>query len=377
MKTWIDEQTGRQIRQLTHAGDSPRGAALGYFRAPKHVPGGWMVARRRTELAPEPILVHPESGEIRPLKLPGSLLRLRPTDGTAWLLSPKRELLTVSLPSAEVKSSVPVPAQIPGHIIDITCDGQTLILTEHHQDLTQNPIPRTMDINAFWAYVGRPRRGAMWSLHLPTEKLTRLIATEGVMPFHQDTCPADPTLLRYAIDIYDAHGQRAWLIRTTGDEPWKMRPQEYGELVTHEFWWADGKHVGYTFQDRRGDETMHTMPWAEYSPRASHLGIADVTGKEVYLSDPLNSYHTHLFVSRDGRLVSGSGTDRNTGVFASRFSFDNPRIAFEKLASIHTPYVPFRGQGVNADFSADGKWMVYSDTIDGVRQMCAVAVDLA
>ena len=37
MKTWIDENTGRRIRQLT---DFPEGASLPYFRCPRHLPDG-------------------------------------------------------------------------------------------------------------------------------------------------------------------------------------------------------------------------------------------------------------------------------------------------------------------------------------------------
>jgi hypothetical protein len=75
------------------------------------------------------------------------------------------------------------------------------------------------------------------------------------------------------------------------------------------FWWPDGRLIGYTYQDRRGDTTIRELPWGEYSPCPTHLGIAGLDGAECYLSDPLNCYHSHLFVSPDGQWVCGEGTD--------------------------------------------------------------------
>ena len=46
------------------------------------------------------------------------------------------------------------------------------------------------------------------------------------------------------------------------------------------------------------------------------------------------------------------------------------------LATIHTPYLAFAGNQVNAGFSADSRWLIYNDTVDGKLQVCAVAVDL-
>ena len=48
------------------------------------------------------------------------------------------------------------------------------------------------------------------------------------------------------------------------------------------------------------------------------------------------------------------------------------------LATIHTAYVPFRGQGVDCNFSADGRWLIYADKLDpeGPHQLFAVEVDL-
>jgi hypothetical protein len=150
-------------------------------------------------------------------------------------------------------------------------------------------------------------------------------------------------------------------------------------MVTHEFWWADPRFIGYTYQDRRKDPTLKTHHWAEYTTCPTRLGIADLSGREIYLSDPLNSYHSHLYRSPDGRLVSGEGTDGNSFICAAEFSWQSTRLAMQPLATIHTKYVPFRGQGVDCNFSANGKWLIYADKLDGddkPYQLYAVKVEL-
>jgi len=148
------------------------------------------------------------------------------------------------------------------------------------------------------------------------------------------------------------------------------------EMITHEFWWPGGRHIGYTYQDRRGDPTLYERPWCEYAPVATRLGIADLDGREVYLSDPLNCYHSHLFVSPQGDWVCGEGTDGHSFAYAAPFSWKSAAVDLVPMATIHTPYVPFRGQGVETGFSADSRWLIFNDTVEGRRQVCAVKADV-
>ena len=44
--------------------------------------------------------------------------------------------------------------------------------------------------------------------------------------------------------------------------------------------------------------------------------------------------------------------------------------------TIHTPYLAYIANKVDAGFSADSRWLIYHDTIVGDLQVFAVAVDL-
>jgi len=379
VRTWIDENTGREVRLLTHN----QGAAnLNYFRFPRHLPNGEMLARVNNNYT----LLNPDTGEFRPMRdFRGGYLKFRVTDGRLWTYEPKtREIFEYDLPAgidAPPRVVGRVPETVRGSLSDITCDGRTVILLDLHQYQNEaHPAPTKLDAKMFWHYIARPRHGRMLAYDLQTGRETELYKAEDHCPFHVDTHPTDPTCVRFAIDLFEAYNQRVWAVKTDGSDLRKIRPQHSGELVTHEFYYAEGgkpgSHIGYTYQDRRNDPTARDLPWAEYSKSKTQLGISDLSGKEIYLSDPVNHYHTHLYSSFNGKLLSGSGTDGHSFVYAARFSLKNTKVDYIPLATIHTAYVPFQGQHVNCDISADGKWLIYSDEVDGKHELCAVAVDI-
>lgn len=376
VRTWIDEKTGREIRQL-----STHGGSLGYFRTPRHLPNGLMLAYLGDHKHKTLHALDPETGNHEPIQgmEHRRYLKLRKSDGVLFAIDKEHTVFAMDLMHRREERLGAIPREVRGQITDITYDGRYLVLIDNENPERESyPAPTKKDAAMFWRYVSRPRRGALRLYDLKLNKLTTLFESEGYCPFHTDPCPTDPTLLRFAVDRFEGVHQRAYLIHVDGTGLRPVPPQESGELATHEFWWADGRHVGYTYQDRRNDPTAHDLPWCEYSNSKTQLGIADTTGRQVYLSDPVNHYHTHLYVSHNGKLMSGSGTDGHSFVYAAHFDWKSTRIDYVPLATVHTPYVPFAGQYVNCDFSADGRWLLYTDQCDdsGHLQLCAVRVDI-
>jgi hypothetical protein len=146
--------------------------------------------------------------------------------------------------------------------------------------------------------------------------------------------------------------------------------------VRHEFWWPGAQLIGYKYMDRRGDATIHLQPWGEYAPRPLRLGIANLAGTEVYLSDPLDHYQSHLNVSPDARFVTGEGTHDHGFASVSPFDLGSTKIAMTAVGTIHTPYVAAKAQGVETCVTRDSRWVVYNDTVDGQMQVCAVRLEL-
>jgi len=374
MRKWIDENTGREIRQLT---DLPDGCKVGYFRFPRHLPGGLILAFGK-HAAGDLVATEPDSGDVHPIDGEyGGFLGLRESDGRAWFYKPEpdREIWAVDLPDGRAEIVGTLSADAPGHPMEITCDGKTVILLDQHFEPGYPPLPTTRDIRAFWLHSYRPRHGAVWSYNLETNTAVKISELEHMCPSHVDTSPTDPGLIKHCCDDIGLYNPRMWLVRVDGSERREIIPWRQKEWTHHEFWWPDGEHIGYKYMDRRADTTIHEAPWGEYSPMPLQFGICDLNGREVYKSDPLCCYQSHIFVSPDGTWVCGEGTDGHSFAYAAPFSMSMSKVDFRPHATIHTPYIPSAAQGVETGFSADNKWLIYNDTVDGRLQVCAVRVD--
>lgn len=379
IRTFTDKNTGRTIRQLT---DLPNGGFIGYFRHPRHVPGGYLLIHAghpSYSLA----LLHPDSGELRPIYGVHHYLKMRTSDGTLFYLTYDKAtrqpvaVWSIQLPDGTPKLVAELPANLPGGISDITCDGRYLILSISVSEATSPiPIPTTMNLEHFWQYILRPRHGFMWTHDLHTGKTTLVLETKGVSPFHQDSHYSDPTLFRYAIDNWEGDYQRVYSMRVDGSDIRPLPPQKRGELVTHEWWWPGGKFMGFTYQDRKNDPSAYLKPWCEYAEARTQLGVCDLSGKITYLSDPVNHYHTHLYTSQDGNFLVGEGTDGHSFAYAARFSFSSTKIDYIPLATVDTPYIPFRGQQVHTEMSADNRWLMFNNLVGNQYQVFAVEVDI-
>ena len=174
------------------------------------------------------LTVEPESGRVRPVNTGGPVgyIRLRGSDGQLWYHTGEgREVWQLDLPDGRPELLARVPADAPGGIVDVTCDGRAILLQEKVQDLTAYPIPTTMDLERFWHYFARPRTGRIWAYDVAGGALSLVVEVHDVCADHIDACPDDPGLLRYCLDMYDAYGQRAWSVRLDGSQRRKIRPQ--------------------------------------------------------------------------------------------------------------------------------------------------------
>src|SRR5690242_9151677 len=108
----------------------PRGAPLGYLRPPRHPPP----PRRpmNAQVDRHFALLDPESGEFQTLPdVAGKFLQLRKSDGRMWTCNHQtREIMAYDLPSARQTLVGRVPAEVLGHVSDISFDGRTVILLD-------------------------------------------------------------------------------------------------------------------------------------------------------------------------------------------------------------------------------------------------------
>jgi len=375
MNEWVDENTGRTVQQLTQ---EPRGMALSYFRLARHLHDGRVLIFQPVERGAWAAL-DPDTGDLETIDIAGRQVRLT-NDGRRlfYLRDDPAEMVVRDLASGEDA----LVASIPDHNGrfkegDISEDGHTFFAVERVEHGAIRPLPSGRDAEALWRWLERPRDGDLLACDLASGQTTRLASLSGMSPIHVDPSPTDPNLVRFAHDYFDGYCQRIWTVRRDGSGLHPIRPQERGEVVTHEFWWPGGQLIGYTYLDRRQDPTVQETPWAEYAPVPTHLGLADLDGKEIFLSDPLNHYHTHIGVSPDGKWVFGEGTDGHLLVYVAPFSLDTTCVDLVPMATIHAQYRPFTaGHDVGATITADGRWVLYNDVIDGRMQVCRVRMDV-
>ena len=372
VRTWTDENTGREVRQLTSRSGE---FGMPYFRASKHLCDGRLVLPGGAERV---VAVDVETGEWDEVPLRGGLLRVSHDGQRLYSFCRRtRDVWALTLPAEEpVRLGNVADERFAAWEADITQDGGMLLGGERIEDAATHPPPWGKGASAVWQWYDRPRSGSVWGYDLRGGRLVNIVHLEGACPILVGASPTDPELVMFFDDHYEGYGQRIWTVRRDGSQLRPIRRQQRGELITHEFWWPDGQRVAYKYQDRRNDATIGEVPWAEYSPVPTQFGLSDLSGEERYLSDPLERYHSHINASRDCRWLSGEGTDGYSFVCAAAFSAENAHIDFVPLATIHSPYVAFAGQGVSADFSPDGRWLLYNDTVDGEHHVCAVRVDL-
>lgn len=369
-----DENTGRQVRQLTAFAE---GASVPYFRYPRHFPDGRIMVYGKHQTGNLAAL-DVESGDIQCIPHErGSLIRWRETDGCAWYYDKEtREVLARMLPDGACTVIGRIDPAVDGDPHDITCDGRTLIGAACESEPTDMAGVFAGDYKGMWRWAYRQRSSTMWAYDLVDNRYTELRQLADYHPTHVDTSPVDPALFKYAIDGVSVFDQRIHAMRIDGTEDRMIRPQQPGEWVHHEFWWPGAQLIGYKYLDRRGDPSVHLLPWGEYATRPLYLGIANLAGEEIYLSDPLDHYQSHLNVSPDARFITGEGTHNHSFASVAAFDMGSTQIAFQAIATIHTPYVAASAQGVETGVTQDARWVVFNDEVEGKKQVCAVALEL-
>ena len=374
MHTWTDENTGREVRQLT---TYPEGARVPYFRLPRNFPDGRILVNGTHETGSTAAL-DVDSGDIQLIPQErGAPIKWRESDGCAWFYDAEtREVLERMLPDGEGKVVGRLDPEVAGDVSEITCDGRTLIGAKCECEPSSIDGLFAGDYRHMWRWIYRQRSAVIWAYDLLENHFAEIVQMPEYNPQHIDASPVDPGLFKYAQDGLAAFDQRIWAVRTDGSE-WRMiRPQAPGEWVHHEFWWPGAQLIGYKYVDRRDDATIHLLPWGEYAPRPLHLGIANLAGEEVYFSDPLDHYQSHLHVSPDAQFVTGEGTHNHSFASVAPFDMGSTKIAFQAMATIHTPYVPSSAQGVETGVTRDSRWVVFNDTVDGQMQVCATRLEL-
>ena len=219
-----------------------------------------------------------------------------------------------------------VLSEVPAGYIDgnmsCTADGKTLCMAQH-QDLSDR-IRREPGYIGFGEYsAARPHcRIVAIGVDGGAE---RVLHEEDFWLAHVNTSPVLPDVLTFCHEgPWRTIDQRMWVLNVATGRVWKLGEQTAGEAVGHEYWFADGRRVG--FHGSRGE--THLFGWIHWD---------GTDRREIEL--PHASFHFH---SLDETLIVGDGLKTVPYMLMWRLAggrYDGPRILLRHRASFHVQIV--------------------------------------
>lgn len=211
------------------------------------------------------------------------------------------------------------------------------------------------------------------TLH-PAQPLTQVIrvevATGKMEVIHEDhrfmthvnLSPTQPEILTFCHEGPWQHvEQRIWGLNIRTGDVWKIRPQDDDNFaIGHEYWFADGEHIGYHGRPRdgQGDHVFGYLKW----DNTDHTEVRF----------PFHSFH---FASNDYKMIVGDGTRVHSTPdqpFIQLFKWDGERYLGPKVVAVHRS--TFNGQHAHCHprFTPDGTHILYTSDLTGYANMYLV-----
>ena len=148
--------------------------------------------------------------------------------------------------------------------------------------------------------------------------------------------------------------QRIWGLNIDTGECWPIRPQVPEEAIGHEYWMADGEHIGYHGR----------------TPQGPVYGSIRYDNRDrVEAPFPYGSTHFH---SVGLRLIVGDGGRDNPYLLLWRMvdgAFQGPKVLAWHRGSFHTQRVH-----VHPTFNAEGTQVAYTADPQGYGQVFLVDI---
>ena len=250
-------------------------------------------------------------------------------------------IIALDLDTCEQRTLYKIPQGYNAGMLNITADGKFICL-ETAQDLSDK-----IRMNTANGYIGfREYSAARPHCQIIAidvdDASSRVIYEENFWLGHVNTSPTLADKLTFChegpwVDIE----QRMWLLDINTGKANPLRQQVPDEALGHEYWFADGKHIGYHGRIGKGkrEETNHIFGWISY----------DNTNVKEY-DFPFISNHFH---SIDEKLIVGdctAGGDIVIWKLNDDDTYADPRILANHRGSFHTQILhPHPRMFYNAD----------------------------
>ena len=184
---------------------------------------------------------------------------------------------------------------------------------------------------------------------------------------HVNTSPALPDIMTYCHEgPWNWIDQRMWGLNIQTGETWKVRPQEGDYSIGHEYWFADGVHIGYHGRSRveGGQHVFGHIKWDNSEWVEDHF--------------PFHSTHFH---SLDEGLIVGDGTpafvftsESEARPYIQLFKWDGERYVGPKILAYHRSTFNNQHAHCHPRFTPDGKAVLYTSDLTAYSNMYLVGV---
>ena len=161
---------------------------------------------------------------------------------------------------------------------------------------------------------------------------------------HVNTSPTQPHCLTICHEgPWDRVDNRIWGLDAASGRVWKIRPTLPGEIVGHEYWYADGLRIGYHGHLANGRRILGRVNW---------------DGQGAFEAD-FGGETGHIF-SNDERLVVGDG-----GGVIRLWQWDGQRYRGPRLLCRHDSAMKIQQTHPHPRISPDGKYVIFSSDRSG------------
>lgn len=266
-------------------------------------------------------------------------------------------LLAVELTTGRIRTLCEIGPGWLTSMTNCTADGRT-VCSAASRDPFEN---KTRGMNFSYAGFGemhaaRPHSQVM-RVDVETGELT-VLHEEDYWIGHVNTSPTRANLMTFCHEgPWHEVDQRIWGLDLDTGEVWKIRPEEPGDAIGHEYWMADGVHVGY--------HGFHAA-WAD--GRAVYGQIRFDNSDRIEQPFPFESCHYHSLTLD---LIVGDGpwllNHTNPLVMLWRYrdgQFEGPRVLCEHRSSMHV-----QKSHVHPRFTPDGRAVLFTSDASGYANL--------
>ena len=170
---------------------------------------------------------------------------------------------------------------------------------------------------------------------------------------HVNTSPTQPNLLTFCHEgPWNLVDQRIWGLDADTGKVWKLRPTSGKEIVGHEYWYADGVHIGYHGKDGQGKPMIGRI---KHDGTDRHeTSFPGQTG--------------HIF-SLDERLIVGDG-----GGVIRLWRYDGKEYSPPRVLCHHDSSMHIQQAHPHPRISPDGKYVVFTSDRSGYCNVYKVSI---